>query len=109
MRVRPRDYNGFMATNFDQLISELPLKTNANGLVVFSQSGNELAMFEFMNLGQVNDTLPQKLIFREKTPRKTPDGNWTRVYGRADGSVQKRFSPTGNFEQWESLSARPAP
>ena len=109
MRTRPRNYNGFMATNFDQLISEIDLKTNANGSLVFSQSGNELAMFEFMNVGQVNDTLPQKLIFRERTARKTPDGNWTRAYGRADGSVQKRVSSTGDFEPWEKMTDRVEP
>jgi RNA polymerase sigma factor (sigma-70 family) len=107
MRVRPRDYNGFMATNFDQLISELSVKTNADGSVVFSQSGNDLTIFEFMNVGQANETMPQKLIFREKTPRRTPDGNWTRVYGRADGSVAKRVSSTGNFELWESVQDVP--
>jgi RNA polymerase sigma factor (sigma-70 family) len=109
MRVRPRDYNGFMATNFDQFISELSVKTNANGSVAFSQSGNDLAMFEFVNVGQVNDAMPQKLIFRERIPRRTPDGNWTRIYGRADGSIAKRVSSTGDFELWESVQDRSAP
>jgi RNA polymerase sigma factor (sigma-70 family) len=104
MRMHPQAYNGFMATNFDQIISELSVKTNTDGSVSLSESGNDLSLFEFVNVGQANDTLPQKLIFREKTPRRTPDGNWARVYGRAGGSVEKRVSSTGDFELWERAS-----
>lgn len=107
MRMRPRAYNGFMATNFDQITSELSVNTNTNGSVSFSETGNDLSLFEFMNAGQANETLPQKLIFREKTPRRTPDGNWVRIYGRAGGVVQKRESSTGNFEPWESAQDGP--
>jgi RNA polymerase sigma factor (sigma-70 family) len=95
------DHNGVLATNFDQFISELSVKTNASGSAIFFHSGNELANFEFMNVGLVKETMPDKLIFRERTPRRTPDGKWTRVYGFADGSVVTQISDDGNFDVWE--------
>jgi hypothetical protein len=41
------------------------------------------------------------LMLREITPRQAPDGKWERVYGLADGSVQKITSNDGNFDNWE--------
>jgi hypothetical protein len=95
MRIYAGDHEERYATNFDQLISggEI-LTTNFNGGVTVSD-------FEFMNVGLVNDTMPDKIIFRERIPRQTPDGKWQRVYGMADGSVWTQTSADGNFDAYE--------
>ena len=106
IRLYAGDHNDVLATNFDQFISNLPMKTNANGTVAF-RSGNELANFEFMNVGLVNERMPDTLIFREKVPRRTPDGKWTRAYGFADGRVVTQVSDDGNFGDWENQHTVP--
>ena len=70
------------ATNFAQLKS------------YFSNSGTNFGgsigidSFEFMNVGLVNDAMPNVLTFRERTARRVDKNHpWERVYGLADGSV----------------------
>ncbi|HXR06389.1 MAG TPA: sigma-70 family RNA polymerase sigma factor [Candidatus Acidoferrum sp.] len=41
------------------------------------------------------------ILIREKQPRQS-NGNWSRVYGFADGHSEIHGSPDGNFEEWES-------
>jgi Sigma-70, region 4 len=93
MRIYAGDHNNQYATNFDQL---------AYALVVTNFEGNiSLGAFEFMNVGLVDDTMPQMIISRERNPRRTPDGIWEREYGLADGSVQTQSSDNGNFDSYE--------
>jgi hypothetical protein len=92
MRVYAQDNNMMFATNFDSMVNEL-------GGEEFKKQCED--QFEFVNTGLVNDTTPQAMMFREKTPRKTPDGRWERSYGLVDGSVQSVVSDDGNFDKWE--------
>jgi RNA polymerase sigma factor (sigma-70 family) len=90
-RLYAGDHHDQYATNFDQMKDQLgPAYTNL-----------PLESFEFVNAGLVNDTLPDKIIFRERTPRQKPGGGWTRIYCLADGSVQTITSADGNFDFFE--------
>jgi RNA polymerase sigma factor (sigma-70 family) len=42
------------------------------------------------------------LLLREKEPRLSPDGLWSRAYGFADGHSEMRTDPTGDFSAWEA-------
>ena len=44
----------------------------------------------------------QILLFRERQPRKSPNGEWVKVYGYMDGTAEIRTEPTGNFSAWEA-------
>jgi RNA polymerase sigma factor (sigma-70 family) len=62
----------------------------------------ELERFEFVpHARPITEAEPQLILFREKQPRLLPDGTWARAYTFADGSVQEKSSPDGNFEEWE--------
>ena len=80
IRIYAGDNNDQYATNFDQL-KQIIGTTNFDGNI-------SLDNFEFMNAGQVNETKPDMIIFRERTPRVDANGSWERLYGLADGSVQ---------------------
>jgi RNA polymerase sigma factor (sigma-70 family) len=41
------------------------------------------------------------LLFREKEARRSPGGEWFKVYGFADGRTEIHTEPNGNFEAWE--------
>jgi len=100
MRIYAGDHNEQYATNFDQLKDELGGVTNFQGNIGFDT-------FDFMNVGLVNDTMPDKLIFREKAPRQISNGEWERVYGLSDGSVQTVKSDDINFTVWEQQHSPP--
>jgi RNA polymerase sigma factor (sigma-70 family) len=93
-RIYANDNEGRFPTSFAQCSNELAKTTNFFGDV-------PLDTFELVNAGKVSDQLPWAFIFREQTPRLSPDGGWSRVYGLADGSAQEATSPDGNFDTWE--------
>jgi len=43
----------------------------------------------------------ETIVFREKQARRSPKGDWIKVYGFADGHVETHAEPDGNFEAWE--------
>ncbi|HEY4984894.1 MAG TPA: hypothetical protein VIJ24_07490, partial [Verrucomicrobiae bacterium] len=101
MRLYSDKHNNQYATNFDQLTNKLAgsftIDGKANMDIIESQSD----VFEFVNAGLVSFDYPQMVMFRERIPRRTPDGKWERAYGLADGSVQTATSDNGNFDAWE--------
>lgn len=59
--------------------------------------------FEIVYRGTV-DSVPnpgETIVFREKQARRSPKGEWVKVYGYADGSTSTHAEPDGNFEAWE--------
>jgi RNA polymerase sigma factor (sigma-70 family) len=60
-----------------------------------------LDTFEMVNVGKVIDPSPWTIVLREKTPQLSPNGEWSRMYGLSDGSVQEAIPEDGNFEAWE--------
>jgi hypothetical protein len=47
------------------------------------------------------------ILFREKQPRRLPNGTWTRAYTLVDGSARQVSSVTGDFSDWERQHTLP--
>ena len=88
MRVYAGDHNDQYATNIYQLKDELA----SEALLT-----NFMNKYEFVDTGLVNESMPDKIIFREQTPHQNPNGAWERIYGLADGSVQTQYSDRWKF------------
>ena len=102
MRIYANDHGYQFATNFDQITNELG-HTNFPGNI-------SLDAFEFMNAGQVDVTMPQMAILRERVARRTPTGDsWEREYGLADGSVQTAYNENGDFSDSDKQYSPPPP
>lgn len=59
--------------------------------------------FEIVYQGQMS-AIPkpgETIVFREKQARLSPKGEWVKVYGYADGSVQIHAQADENFAAWE--------
>jgi len=93
MRIYSAQHNGQYATNFVQLTNELGGATSFYGI--------KLETFEFMNVGLVNETMTEKIIFREVKPRKNADGKLERVYCLSDGTAWNIISENSNFDKYE--------
>jgi RNA polymerase sigma factor (sigma-70 family) len=50
---------------------------------------------------------PEVAVFRERTPRRTADGKWVRVYGMVDGQAIEQISANGDFDSWEKKHLMP--
>jgi hypothetical protein len=48
------------------------------------------------------DSVPgETIVCREKQARRSPNGEWIKVYGYADGTTQIHTEPDGNFDAYE--------
>lgn len=102
MRIYSNDHNDELVTNFDQITATRIYDTNSPGSV-------PLDNFEFMNPGRLSYSQPEMIMFREKSPRRTLQGQWEREYGLVDGSVQTIYSNDGNFDDFEKQRTPPPP
>jgi hypothetical protein len=50
----------------------------------------------------------ETILFREKQPRRSPTGEWFKVYGFADGHTEIHSEPDGNFEEGERQRLAPS-
>jgi hypothetical protein len=94
MRLFAEDHDKQYATNFNQLSAEFgpsDLIKDKFGNFAFAPDRINMNFFEFVNIGRVNTSTTNAIIFREKVPRVAPNGWWYRVYGLADGSVESVF------------------
>lgn len=92
-RIYAADNEDRFPKTFEDMRAELGEKLPGN---------MSLERFEFMPHQRViSEAEPDMILFREKEPRKLPDGTWTRAYTMADGSVQQRNSTTTDFTEWE--------
>ncbi len=59
--------------------------------------------FEFFPHERVIDERrdPDKILFRERQPRRLPNGTWSRVYCFADGHPEIVDNPTGDYAEFE--------
>ena len=91
-RIFAGDNSNQYAGSFDQMTNELgDLYTNPI-----------LNDIEFVNVGIASPAQDVSMImFRERTPRQSPNGAWYRAYGLVDGSVQIVSSPIANFNEYE--------
>jgi RNA polymerase sigma factor (sigma-70 family) len=62
----------------------------------------------FQHARPVTRTDPNLILFREKQPRRLPNGTWTRAYTLADGSVQQVSAANGDFSEWERQHTLPS-
>jgi RNA polymerase sigma factor (sigma-70 family) len=98
-RIYAGDHQEAIITNFDQITAANLYDTNRPGSVA-------LDGIEFMNVGLLSYDHPEMIMFREKTPRQTPDGKWEREYGLVDGAVQTINSD--HFDDFEKQYSPPA-
>jgi hypothetical protein len=82
------------ATNVEQFYNELGRTNSLVGL-----SMNDI---EFVNLEQLDSTLTNQYVFREREPRMLPDGRWEWLYGTPDGQIEAMISETGDFDDFEN-------
>jgi len=101
MRMYANDHGDQCATNMDQLLPFLGGK--------YQMGAIDLGGFEFVNAGTVSLQHPDMVEMRERLARQAPDGTWSRIYGLADGSVQRATSNDGNFEAWEKVNTYSPP
>ena len=101
VKVYAGDYNEQFPTNFDQIKSELGGATNFNGI--------PLSAFEFVNVGAVNDSMPDVINFRTGQPLQDPRGGYVRIYGLADGSVQTVYGDTADSERFTEFERQHSP
>ena len=96
-RIFATDHQDRFPTTFDEMKNEMGLSTE--GLFPGRISPD---LFEFYSHDRVmSEREPELILFREKTPRKTPDGQFVRAFCLADGSVQNVETPNGDFSEFE--------
>jgi len=92
--------NKFILTNINQLKKAPPGAIHAD---------INLDNFEIIpQPAPLDETYPEVAVFRERTPRRTADGKWARVYGMVDGQAIEQISADGNFDAWEKQHLMPA-
>ena len=88
-RIFATDHQDVLPTDFSQILNIVPAL--------------DLSAYEFIPHSRaIAETEPEVILFREKQPRRQPDGTWSRAYTLVDGSVQQVSSPDGDFHEWES-------
>ncbi len=85
-------------TTLEEMRNELPLSTDGT---LPSNVSPDLVEF-FHRDRPLDATDPERILFREKTARQLPDGNWERIYTLADGSVHRITRADGDFTEFES-------
>jgi RNA polymerase sigma factor (sigma-70 family) len=82
-------------TNFSQISSLTEGMTNQT-------SGIGPEVFELVNANFANNqAASNKIIFREKSPFRTSEGQWARTYVFANGNVEVQFSDDRHFTVFE--------
>jgi hypothetical protein len=113
MLMHADDNNGSYPTNLFQLTEDTGHGQGYLGSTNFTEfpGGVKLDGFELANtdVPQAHDKYPQMIMLRERVARQTPDGQWQRIYGLADGSVQTATSYDGSFVTWEQQNTSPPP
>jgi len=99
MTVFASNRNTRLATNYEQLYTQLG-RTNVIG-------GISTEGIEFVNLEQLDRSLSNQYVFREREPRQLPSGSWEWLYGTPDGSVMALTSEDGDFDDFESEDILP--
>ncbi len=86
------------------LVPHRTLDTEEDGRRAMSQArGLASSRFAFGSL--------HVALIREREPWLTPEGNWARVYGYADGwsEIVQPYDPEDNFQSWEAAHVIPPP
>lgn len=71
-----------------------------SGEPIEALSAEDLEIVYSGRLDAISDPA-RTIVLRERDPRPTPDGKWTRAYGFADGHTEIRSQTTPDFSEWE--------
>lgn len=98
-RMFSTDHGDRFPSGFDDLKDQLAGTSAAEGTL---PGGVPMELVEFFpHERAVSAAEPQMILFREKTPRRLPNGTWERIYCLSDGSVQRVNRADGNFDEFE--------
>ena len=96
--------NGQFPQSWEQALEVSQKRSKMKDPAVFDAYMNELTNhFEIVYRGPA-DGIPkpgETIVFKEREARLSPKGEWVKVYGFADGSVQIRAQPEEDFKAWE--------
>lgn len=85
------NHNGLWPTSFAQLNGEYPKSQLADSDWEFLSGGSRSTLTDPAHT----------ILFREKQPRRAPDGAYVRIYALADSSIQKLTSEEPDFSAVE--------
>jgi len=88
------DHNGQFPASFDQTAGVQQMES----LLDFATNNLEI-VYQGAVKGLTN--AGGTILFRERQARRSPKGDWVKVYGFADGHVEVHTEADGNFEAWE--------
>ena len=96
-------FHMFASDNGDQFPTSFDEARRYIGQEATAETNFTAEQFEILNQGSPkNITTPSlTVVLREKQPRRSYDGKWSRAYGFADGHSEVTGSPDGNFDAWE--------
>jgi hypothetical protein len=97
-------HDGQFPESWEQALAVSQKRASMKDPAAFDAYMNELTNhFELVYRGALS-AIPkpgETLVFMEKQARLSPKGEWVKVYGFADGSVQVRAQPEEDFKAWE--------
>lgn len=98
-RVFSTEHQDRLPITFEEMKPELSGVVAADGTLL---GGVSLDLIEHHpHERTVSETEPQMILFREKAPRRLPNGTWERIYSVGDGSVHRINRVSGDFSDFE--------
>ncbi len=98
-RIFSTDHQDRLPTTFEEMKTELSGVVAADGTL---PGGVSLDLLEYHPHDRtVSEFEPQMILFREKAPRRLPNGTWERIYCLCDGSVHRVNRASGDFSDFE--------
>ena len=105
------DHQGKFALSLDQVTPYLPKALDSNSRPWANAPLSGTNDFEIVFQGSQDDLsnipLRRVALIRERQPWQTPDGNWARTYGYADGDAMT-IQSDDNFQSWDAQNIIPS-
>jgi RNA polymerase sigma factor (sigma-70 family) len=98
IRRYAKDNNSQYPTNFGQFMGYI---TNAMDMTPSTIGLSTFELIPGVGSARPVENSPNRILFRERLARQSPDGKWERIYGFTDGSAWPQISDDGNFDDWE--------
>jgi hypothetical protein len=96
-RMYQNEHRERMPNSWEQVAAMIP-RTERESFLQFARDHFEIV---YHGDGKNLDDRSQWILFREKQPRRGPDGKLVKAYGHFDGSASSRTEPPEGFEAWE--------
>ena len=94
-RIFASEHNDQFPDSFEQIASQTDAAHQASFLDFATNN------FEIVYRGKVDSVPGETIVCREKQARRSPNGEWVKVYGYADGTTQIHTEPDDNFDAYE--------